>query len=298
MNSVILQAPAKINLYLGITGRRPDGYHLLETWMQKLDLYDELEIVVEDKGGIVLHCPGSDLPEDGSNLAAKAAELFLQTLQQAGELTRCGVEITLRKKIPVAAGLGGGSSDAAAVLTGLNMLTGKLFSVNELCELGVRLGADVPFFVRGGSAYLATGIGEVLKPVAPLDGVSFVLVNPGFSVSTKWAYEKFALTFGENGSNLERSRMSLRDREPLEGTPGSPLPLTVMYNDLEEITAAAYPEIDRIKEELIAQGANAAMMSGSGPTVFAVFNDRQCAEKCCRLLKGKYRSTFVASPLG
>ena len=196
MNTVSLRAPAKVNLFLEITGRRPDGYHLLATWMQKLDLEDELVIITREAEGIVLRCPGSDLPVDRRNLVYRAAELFFASLRRQEKVVAVGVEITLRKNIPEAAGLGGGSSDAGATLRGLNQLCGFPFSDDDLLAMGGRLGADVPFFVDPGGACLATGIGDLLEPAPHVGAVSFVLVNPGFPVSTKWAYENFALTRG------------------------------------------------------------------------------------------------------
>lgn len=297
MNGITLQAPAKVNLFLEITGRRSDGYHLLASWMQKLDLYDEVEIIPNEQGGISLHCPGSDLPEDEDNLVYKAAELFLDSLYAKQVTPSIGVEITLRKNIPVAAGLGGGSSDAAAVLNGLNTLYGEPFSNDELCELGVRLGADIPFFIVPQGACLASGVGEILEQVEPLFRSWVVLVNPGISVSTKWVYEKFALTIGENNSNLGNSRIELCRGASGEKRSGKSFLRKILYNDLEKVTVAAYPQLANIKDELIGCGADGAMMSGSGPTVFAVFAEQATAEGCYRLMREKYGSTYITSPL-
>ena len=200
---LVLRAPAKINLFLGITGRRPDGYHTLDTLMHKVDLQDEIVLDGQPEG-LSLRCPDSDLPEDRGNLVLRAAELFLATFGGRCRQPRPGVAITLRKNIPVAAGLGGGSSDAATTLLGLNEFLACGCPATELAELGLRLGADVPFFLDSAPAARAGGIGEVLQPVPPLRNCCVLLVNPGFPVSTQWAFQTFALTKKGEKSNLPR----------------------------------------------------------------------------------------------
>jgi len=280
-----LQAPAKINLYLKVVGRRPDGYHELSTWMQKLKLADEVALS-SGSTGIKLHCPGTDLAADESNLAHKAAVLFFR---KTGLKT--GVEIELVKNIPIAAGLGGGSSDAAAVLTGLNKLFSAGLSDRELMELGLSLGADVPFFVSGCDAAIATGVGEKLEEKASLKECWFVLVNPGFPVSTKWAFESFdsaqpvnfALTSGDNPYILGRE---------IDGSIPEKL-----FNDLESVTAARYPEVSKIKKELTDLGASGVLMSGSGPTVFGIFMDFGPATQCAINLQHVYPGrVFLTEP--
>jgi 4-diphosphocytidyl-2-C-methyl-D-erythritol kinase len=258
--SLCLTAPAKINLFLRVLGKRPDGYHELETWMQKVGLYDRLSLTLRERPGISLRCTGEDLPADPSNLAWRAASAFM-TASSVGDW---GVDIVLEKKIPVAAGLGGGSSDAGAVLRGLNDLFGNVLAEDALMELGGRLGADVPFFVSSHAAVLATGIGEKMKPLDSLDSCTFVLVNPGFAVSTKWVYENFALTKDAKNSTFSGPQKS----DPC------PFSLSKGLNDLEEVTIGRYPEIAEIKKVLLAAGAVSALMSGSGPTVFGAFPDQ------------------------
>ena len=240
--------------------KRPDGYHDLETWMQKLALYDCIELRICEEPGIRLSCSQPFIPENETNLAWRAADAFLMA---SGLGSRFGVKIRLEKHIPVAAGLGGGSSDAGAVLRGLNTLLAGGLSEQVLFDLGRRLGADIPFFVSGYAAALATGIGDRLTPVASLTSYTFVLVNPGFPVSTQWVYENFALTRDLKDSKL----LGFKKSDPS-------LPqMTELVNDLEQVTIARHPDLGDIKKKLCNAGAIAALMSGSGPTVFGVFPD-------------------------
>ncbi len=272
-----LLAPAKINLFLKVTGRRQDGYHLLSTWMQKLTLADEITLL-PSSAGIEFCCEGDNLPNDEHNLAYKAAIRFYEKTR-----IKSGVKIKLVKKIPIAAGLGGGSSDAAVVLTGLNRLFSAALSESELMELGLSLGADVPFFVSGLSAAIATGIGEKLTQTDPLKNCRIVLVNPGFPVPTKWVYETFdsmqpvnlALTSGNNpyilGPKIDRVAF-----------------VKMLFNDLERVTISRYPEISEIKNELFNAGADGVLMSGSGPTVFGIFFDFDKGKQAVTNLQKKY----------
>ena len=280
-----LKAPAKINLYLKVTGQRADGYHCLETLMQKVGLYDELELQ-PCAAGIHLQCAGKGIPHDRGNLVYRAAEVFLQATEAQRNGSIGGVKLALTKRIPVAAGLGGGSSDAAATLKGLNQLYGCGCADEELAAMGLRLGADVPFFLADAPAAVATGIGEILTPVAPLSGHSVLLVNPGFSVSTRWVYQTFALTRQENGSNLKNSQ------EDVDGSLA-----TTSRNDLEAVTVRKYPEIERLKAELLQNGAVQALMSGSGPTVFGLFADPRRAETCRAVMNRRFAHTYLVDPV-
>lgn len=256
--SLVLRAPAKVNLSLRILGRRPDGYHDLDTVMQKLDLCDVVTLTLTDEPGIALHCPDSDLPEDCSNIVWRAAETFLAVC----EWGKGGVDITLEKNIPVAAGLGGGSSDAGTVLAGLNRLFGAGFSVEKLIAIARPLGADVPFFVTDHGAVRAEGIGDRMYPVQSLKNCTVVLANPGFSVSTRWVYEKYALTMIAKDSKLCDCQKNMAHNLPCAGG-----------NDLERVTIYFYPEIEVLKQKLLNVGASSVLMSGSGPTVFGIFLD-------------------------
>lgn len=291
-----LQAPAKINLFLRIKGRRPDGYHLLDTLMQKISLCDEVELSLCSEG-VGLECSGELVPVSKENLAVKAAELFLRVTEGRRNRSEAGVHIKLTKRIPVAAGLGGGSSDAAAILRGLNELYEFPCSAEELAALGLQLGADVPFFLIAAGAARATGIGEILEPVASLSHLSILLVNPGFSVSTRWVYQTFALTKGEELSNLIPSQKDASGVLPLSGPNGTmPLPPT-MENDLETVTVAKFPEVGSIKGILLQNGAARALMSGSGPTVFGLFTDQQQANRCYALLRTRFVHTYMVEPV-
>lgn len=298
LKRVSIKAPAKVNLYLKITGRREDGYHYLNTLMQKVSLFDLVEVEMTGQG-IVVHCPGSDLPGDENNLAFRAARMFLETAGQKSGGRNEGVTVTLKKHIPAGAGLGGGSSDAGAVLRAMNFLCGNCRGEEELLELGASLGADVPFFIVDRPAAWATGVGDRLAPALPLSGYAIVLVNPGYSVATAWVYDKFALTAGRNVANFKglQKTGSVYDfaREFMRRT----IRPDELVNDLEQVTAGHYPEIELIKKRLLQGGAVAAMMSGSGPTVFGLFETggEERAAKCAQELQREYPNTFLVEPL-
>ena len=295
---VSLRAPAKINLYLKVTGRREDGYHYLATLMQKISLFDHLEL---QRGGSGLHlcCPDSDLPEDETNLAFRAARIFFDKMGTRVRGSGTGVTITLNKIIPVAAGLGGGSSDAAAVLRGLDQLFATSCTEDELLNMGASLGADVPFFVADQPVAWATGIGEQLYPAVPLSGYHILIVNPGYSVSTPWVYEKFALTVGQNINNLQILQNQDVGRDRPNVFVSRAIRPDELVNDLEQITSSHYREIEQLKKRLVQGGAVAAMMSGSGPTVFGLFqaDEAKRADDCVQALKKEYRKTFLVDPL-
>ena len=292
VDTLEVPAPAKINLTLFITGRRPDGYHLLSSLMQKVDLCDRV-ILRRQPGTTTLACSGADLPEDENNIALRAALAFRDGLPAAAR-DGFGVHIRLEKRIPVAAGLGGGSSDAAAVLSGLSRMFPSWYSTGQLARIGLSLGADVPFFLADHGCCLATGIGEQLMPAAGLDDQLVLLVNPGFPVSTRWVYENFSLTSGAKKRNLPNSHSSCAS----DGPESLPLRIHDLHNDLEQVTAGKFREIDTIKGELLDRGAMAALMSGSGPTVFGIFSgdQRSAAEDCRRELAGRYPHVFLVSP--
>ena len=257
-----LYAPAKINLFLRVLGRRPDGYHDLETWMQKLDLYDTIILETGGRGGIEFSCDDSDLPAGEDNLAVKAAAAFFSAL---GLKEVPGLKISLEKKIPVAAGLGGGSSDAGTVLKGLNKLFDQPLTDKELVQLARPLGADVPFFTVEHEAVIAYGVGDIMYPCDSLKEYTFVLVNPGFFVSTHWVFENLSLT--RTGKKYKLSCFQKRKADSLS--------LDEMCNDLEGVTSARYSEIEDMKRLLLESGASGVLMSGSGPTVFGVFPDTE-----------------------
>ena len=296
LTKVRLQAPAKINLYLQVLGRREDGYHLLASLMQKLDLCDCIEIESAPEA-VSLHCPDSDLPRGSENIALRAAHLYFSTY--ASRLpVGSGARITLCKRIPIAAGLGGGSSDAAAVLVGLDRLYQTEIPRDELATVSVRLGADVPLFIYDWPVAWATGIGDRLTEACGLEDVSVLLVNPGFPVSTKLIYENLALTLEEKKINLKNSHFNdlLNMENPFSNR--SFLPSNAR-NDLEEVTVSLFKEIIGIKKQLLAAGASSSLMSGSGPTVFALFEkgSRKQAVACCKQMQKVYEQVFLVQPL-
>jgi len=298
VDRISVAAPAKINLYLKITGRREDGYHLLATLMQKISLQDYLDLE-KILGGISLKCPDSKLPEDERNLVFQAARLFFKKSSDRLHDKRAGVAISLKKNIPLAAGLGGGSSDAAATLLGLDALFKTHWTIDELRTMGATLGADVPFFFVGWSIAWAEGIGDELFPVFPLVDYRVLVVNPGFSVSTQWVYKNFALTLEQNIYNLTYLQIDKSAHGKRDKLTRRPILPDELENDLERVTIEHYPIIDTLKKRLLQSGAVASLMSGSGPSVFGLFlkGDAVRAVACYEELKSEYRSTFLVNPL-
>jgi 4-diphosphocytidyl-2-C-methyl-D-erythritol kinase len=275
LKSVVIQAPAKVNYRLDVVAKRPDGYHELRMIMQRINLCDQITIEVCDAPGISVSCGRAGVPDGEGNIAWKAAKKLLDLSEKS-----CGVSIQIEKNIPVAAGLGGGSSDCAAVLLGLNELLDLELSRDQLMKIGVSLGADVPFFVFQQTA-LAEGIGEKLSPLTELPSAWVVLVNPNLPVSTAWVYKNLQLT---QRSRLATIPDSFEDVAAL---------CTILSNDLESVTIPAFPVIAEIKDELIHHGALCSLMSGSGPTVFGLFADEASARKAGELLRSRL-DWFVA----
>ncbi|MBI2355334.1 MAG: 4-(cytidine 5'-diphospho)-2-C-methyl-D-erythritol kinase [Deltaproteobacteria bacterium] len=268
MKSLTLKAPAKVNYLLDVIRRRPDGYHDLRMVMQRVNLCDEITITLTGNGGIAVNCGKEGVPDGPGNIAWKAARVMLD-LAGSGQ----GAEIAITKNIPVAAGLGGGSSDAASVLMGMNDLLGLGLSDRRLMEIGVKLGADVPFFIFKKTA-LAEGIGEQLCAMPAMPPVWVLLVNPGVHVSTAWVYRNLQLT----------NRGGLAKLPHFYGTVDDIC--SILSNDLESVTIPAFPVIAEIKAAMLRLGAAGAMMSGSGPTVFGLFRDREGAERARETLVG------------
>lgn len=274
-------APAKINLCLHVLGKRADGYHDLAMLMQRVSLYDRITLRLSAESGVRVHCDGVRLDPEQENIAARAARGLLDSADLDS-----GVDIQIDKQIPVAAGLGGGSSDAATVLMALNEMLDLKFSSQALQEQGVKLGADVPFFVFGHAAW-ATGIGDVLQRVDDLPPVWYVLVDPGIAVSTAWAYGNLRLTSRRDDLKIPRFSRVVDSVT------------AVLYNDLEEVTAVHHPQIDQVKRRLTALGAAGALMSGSGSTVFGVFaSEDEAVAAAKRLQQESAWRVFVARPVG
>jgi 4-diphosphocytidyl-2-C-methyl-D-erythritol kinase len=262
-------APAKINLFLKIVRKRSDGYHDIFSLMQKISLHDEL-IFSSRPRGIILHCPGIDLPTNDDNLIIRAAKAIFDYCDY-----QSGMEITLHKKIPMTAGLGGGSSDAATTLMALNKICSLGLKKTELLKLGAKIGADVPFFIFGNAA-LATGIGDKLKHLRNLPRFNLLLIKPPFELSTKMVYKKLNLTLtsGKNNYSIPRI-LDLSDI------------IQVLQNDLESVSLKMHPELADLKKMLLSHGALGALMSGSGPTVFGLFRNEKEAKKALEVIEKK-----------
>jgi len=276
-------SPCKVNLLLNILGKRPDGFHALETVFHPVNLCDHISFA-RTATGVALTCSEPSLPTDATNLVHRAASKFLETAKISA-----GVRLHLEKKIPMAAGLGGGSGNAATTLLGLNELFDRPLSVDQLHAIAATLGSDVNFFLQSQPA-LATGRGENISPVAAfpaLRGASFLLIHPGFGISTPWAYRELA-----------------RFPAALNGTPGraqqlisllqtAPLPAAApeFYNSLEAPALDKYPVLALYQEFLRAHGAPVALMSGSGSTTFAIFPTAATAEAAVEKFKSQFGAT-------
>ncbi len=271
MEQIIKKAKAKINLGLDVIRRREDGYHEVKMIMQSVDIMDILTFTKTQTHGIKIIAGDSavveHIPTDDRNLIYKAAKLLLEKFPE--KIT--GVEIHLEKNIPVAAGMAGGSTDAAATFTAMNELFELELSVEELMRLGVKIGADVPYCIMGGTA-LSEGIGEILSPVCTPPFCYLVIVKPDLNVSTKYVYENLKLSEDIKHPDIDALLEAIR-----EGNLHTMAKR--MENILETVTAVKYPVIEEIKEMLCRQGALNALMSGSGPTVFGIFENEGDAKK-------------------
>ncbi len=261
MRELVLKAYAKINLNLDITGVRADGYHLVDMIMQQIDLFDWVSLRKGNQGiSLKMNKPG--FPTDEKNIAYRAAELITKnTSKEVG-----GVDIYIHKFIPIAAGMAGGSTDAAVVLIGINKLFDLGFSEEELCDMGLTLGADVPFCIRGG-CMRAEGIGEVLTPMTSLPDCFLCIAKPGFGISTKEAYKKYDNLENVVHPNMNNMMLALNEQS-LENVVAS------FGNVLETVALKEHAVIADIKKTMIEHGAMGALMTGSGPTVFGVFDSK------------------------
>lgn len=274
MDKLELKALAKINLGLDVLGRRENGYHDVRMVMQTIHLYDDVILEKTKEPGIHLETNLSYLPVDENNIAYKAAKL----LQDEFEITE-GIRIRLKKYIPVAAGMAGGSTNAAAVLFGMNRMYGLGLTEQQLKDRGVKLGADVPYCIMRGTV-LAEGIGEILTPLPSMPKCYVLIAKPGISVSTKIVYEKFDALKDVEHPDIDRLMLGLENGKLAEVA-------SSMGNVLEGVTIDLYPVIENIKQVMKQEGALNAMMSGSGPTVFGIFEDRRTAKKAYNVLKEK-----------
>lgn len=306
MNELTRKAYAKINLGLDALKKRSDGYHELAMVMQTLDICDELTFTVKDEPGITLAVEwvtdgwteagkaslpktgeAQPVPADRTNLVWRAADMLMSEFQ-----IEKGVAITLKKAIPVAAGMAGGSSDCAATLKGINELFGLGLTCEELKERGVKLGADVPYCILGGTA-LAEGIGEILTPLAPMPECSLVVAKPAVSVSTPFVFKQLKVNELEEHPDIPGMCAAIREQD-LDGV------ISRLGNVLETAAIPHFPVVGELKEALKRLGADGVLMSGSGPTVFAIFRTEEAARQAADELSRTNLAAqiFVTRPIG
>ncbi|MBC8595280.1 4-(cytidine 5'-diphospho)-2-C-methyl-D-erythritol kinase [Qingrenia yutianensis] len=292
---MIIKAYAKINLGLDVVRKRADGYHDVKMIMQTIDVFDTLDIKLGIENGentvslgglgkISVVCGDENVPCGETNLVCKSAKAFLEYTGKKADIS-----VKIEKNIPVGAGLAGGSTDAAAVLRALNVLLKTDLSDTELMKIAKNIGADVPFCVVG-NTYLAEGIGEILTPVKSNIKFDILLVKPPFSVSTPSVYKSLVLDENTTHPDIDKIKNALEDGN-----------VSVIYenlgNTLEDVTLKMYGEVGKIKENLKNLGASAVLMSGSGPSVFAIFGDRQKLDGAYKIMKEKYKQTYLTSTI-
>lgn len=281
MNSIDLKSRAKVNLSIDVLGKREDGYHLVEMIMQTIDLYDKLKITEIEENSILIKSNSLDIPLNEDNIMYKAVKLLKNQFN-----IEKGIEISIEKNIPVAAGMAGGSSNAAAVLVGLNKLWNLGLSENELKDIGLKLGADVPFCITGGSA-IAEGIGEKLTNIKGLpEDLNILVCKPNIFVSTKEVYQSL---------NMDKVKRRPQNKELIDALQKEDVKFISenMVNVLEEVTSLKYSEIGQIEDIMIKNKALGSMMSGSGPTVFGLFDNKDCAIKAKEDLQAKYNQVYL-----
>ena len=282
MDKISLKALAKINLGLDVVRRREDGYHEVRMVMQTIHLFDRVNIEKTSEPGIKIKTNLSYLPVNENNLIYKAGKLLMDEFD-----IREGLSVDLDKRIPVAAGMAGGSTDAAAMLYGMNKMFGLGLSMQELKDRGVKIGADVPYCLMRGTA-LAEGIGEKLKSLPPMIKCPVLIAKPQISVSTKFVYENLKLDENTKHPDIDQLIRDIKAKD-LQGV------CDHMGNILETVTIPNYPVISEIKKNMIENGATGAMMSGSGPTVFGLFDDAEKAKQAYKAMKksGLSRQTYL-----
>ena len=283
-NDISLKALAKINLGLDVVRRREDGYHEVRMIMQTIYLYDRLDIKRTQEPGIQIQTNLSFLPVNENNLIYKAAKLLMDEFSITD-----GVSVKLDKRIPVAAGMAGGSTDAAAMLIGVNRLFSLGLTKRQLMERGVQIGADVPYCIMRGTA-LAEGIGEELSPLPPMVKCPVLIAKPSISVSTKFVYQNLKLDGTTIHPDIDRLIDDIKAKNLHDIA-------AHMGNVLETVTIPNYPVIDEIKKHMLSNGAVGAMMSGSGPTVFGLFDDEDTAKKAYKAMRSSHlaRQVYLTS---
>ncbi len=283
MKIIKIKSPAKINIGLKVAGKRADGYHDIETIFQMLDLCDDI-VLTESADAITLHSNSRDIPTDERNLAYKAAKL----LRERTEVDK-GVKIEICKHIPIAAGLGGGSSNAAAALLGLNYIWDLGLSRDDLLPMAKTIGADVPFFLSAPRA-MGIGRGDELQTLPIKSKFYVILLNPGLHISTQWVYKNLKLELTKNKNDIKIIKFML-EKDEIEKTAG------FMFNDLESVVTEEYGVINDMKYALLSEGAAGSLMSGSGSTVFGIFKDYNLAKRAGESLKSEKWTLFLAESI-
>ena len=274
MDKLQLKAYGKINLGLDVIRKRPDGYHNLDMIMQMVDVYDD--VIIEKKAGeeIVVKADAAVLSNGKDNLAYMAAKMLFDEFG-----IKSGVEITIHKRIPIAGGMAGGSSDCATTLIGINEMFNLGLSKQQLMERGVKLGADVPYCVLGGTA-IARGIGEVLTPLPTPPQCHVIIAKPPISVSTAYVYGHIRPDEITKRPDIEQMTLAIKEQDLNKLS-------DLLYNVMEEVTVSEYPVIEKLKSIMLENGALNSIMSGSGPTVFGLFDDREKAQAAMKALDFK-----------
>lgn len=279
MNTITKQCRAKINLAIDVLGKRQNGYHDVRMVMQQVDICDTVKINLRSGSGIVLH--GDNMPLDETNLAYRAAQAYLS----AAGAENIGCDIYIEKRIPMGAGMAGGSTDAAGVINGLDELLGTSMSLENRMQIGGRLGADIPFCVMGGCV-LAEGVGDELTPLPEPPKVYYLIAKPAQSVSTKWVYENLDFSKKPKNLNIDALVSAIKDGD-LNGIYKN------MGNVLENATTAICPAVEEYKSAMNKLGAKASLMSGSGSAVFGIFEDKAAAEHARVMFKETHKEAAV-----
>lgn len=283
MSEICLKAYAKINIGLNIISNRPDGYHNIETIFQQIDLFDQIILRRTADPAIIIRSDHDHLPTNQDNICHRAVKLIQQT---AG--FKEGIVIEIKKRIPISAGLGGGSSDAAAVLRGLKQIWQLQLTKEDLLDIALEIGADVPFFLNGGTA-LASGMGEKLKPIALPFNFCCVLIYPNIEISSTWAYKNFNFSLTKTKKSIKLAHIFFQ-RPDISGLKN------LISNDLEEVVFQRYQVLRDIKQLLYLRGASFASMSGSGSTIYGLFKDYTDAVEVMRAIPKPYQ-LILAKPM-
>lgn len=285
MNKIEIDSYSKINLTLNILGKRRDGYHNIETIMQSINLADRI-FIKEEKEGIKIKCSHPLVPVDTQSLTYRSAEKILNRYR-----IKKGVKIEIDKKIPLASGMAGGSANSASILVGINKLFALNLSNKVLREIGEELGMDVPFCIQNGTA-LAYHKGEKVTPLPPINPPLWtIIINPEFEIPTKWAYNNLDLGLIKREKNNTIAMLKALKKGGLEGIAKN------LFNSFEELIIKKYPEIGKIKDRLMEEGAMGALMSGSGPTVFGIAQNKEQALNIYEKLKSEYKSIWAVQTI-